>query len=170
MWTGSWETVSDWKTTKQSTKFTILVLPPNSTEAERSFSSTGLVVTKLRSSLADATGDTLCFLLEGKTKDFFLKKNKALGVVENLQMWLDRRIFPSLFDFTEYSNKSRGLEGSVRSRQLSDSLAVSSDLHNYLCQIKSAANVSSLLVSSVIEAHRNCPNNQAGATNETGSF
>ncbi len=37
-------------------------LPPSSTEAERSFSSAGLFVTKLRSRLSDKTIDMLCFL------------------------------------------------------------------------------------------------------------
>ena len=40
----------------------LLTLPPSSTEAERSFSSAGLFVTKMRSSLGDDAVDMLCFL------------------------------------------------------------------------------------------------------------
>ena len=40
----------------------LLTIPPTSVEAERAFSSAGLLCTKLRSCLDDATVDTLCFL------------------------------------------------------------------------------------------------------------
>ncbi len=40
----------------------LLTLPPSSTEAERTFSTAGFFVTKLRSKLGDNVIDTLCFL------------------------------------------------------------------------------------------------------------
>ena len=40
----------------------LLTVPPTSVEVERAFSAAGLLCTKLRSRLDDATVDTLCFL------------------------------------------------------------------------------------------------------------
>ena len=40
----------------------MLTIPPTSVEAERAFSSAGLLCTQLRLRLYDATVDTLCFL------------------------------------------------------------------------------------------------------------
>ena len=37
-------------------------IPPTSVEAERAFSAAGLLCTKIRSRLTDATLDTLCFI------------------------------------------------------------------------------------------------------------
>jgi hAT family C-terminal dimerisation region len=40
----------------------LLSIPPTSVEAERAFSSAGLLCTRIRSRLGDDTLDTLCFL------------------------------------------------------------------------------------------------------------
>ena len=56
------ETTSERPTCLQKLYGALVTLPPTSVEAERTFSSAGLFVTKLRTGLNDTSVDCLCFL------------------------------------------------------------------------------------------------------------